>query len=93
MFGLDGSGWINVQLNNKGLAQVRIGQYAQAFVPKGHCAINLQHRDLGYFYATYEFDFTNDNSFVEIHATPTSNEALLVPNLPDNFEWHYKPVK
>src|SRR6266568_8306392 len=49
LYGLDGSGRINVKLNGKGVAQIHVGYYAQAIVPKGTYQVDLMHRDTADF--------------------------------------------
>ena len=93
LYGLDGSGRINVSLDGKGVAQLNIGRYAQVIVPKGTYQLDLQHLDLARFSSHHQIDLKNSESFLEIRSTQTSNEAELVSRLPDNFERYFKPVK
>ena len=92
MYGLDQTGRINVSLNGKGLTQINIGRYAQVIVPKGTCQVYLVHWDTDKFASQHEFDLTNDESFLEIHAKITSNEANLLSELPEDFEKKFKPI-
>lgn len=93
LYGLDGSGRINVKLNGKGVAQIRIGYYAQVIVPKGSYQVDLTHRDTADFTSHHEIELANAESFLEIHSTMVSNEAILIPALPEDFEKKFKPIK
>lgn len=93
LYGADGSSRINVKLNGKGLGRLNFGQYAQVIVPKGKCRVDMQHLDLVRFSSQRWLDLNEAESFVEIYATPTSNEAKLVPALPADFEKKYEPIQ
>jgi hypothetical protein len=93
LYGADGSSRINVKLNGKGLGRLNFGQYAQVIVPKGKCQVSMQHLDLVHFSSERWLDLNDSESFVEIYATPTSNEAKTVPALPPDFEKKYEPIR
>lgn len=93
LFGLDGSGRINVKLDGKGVTQLNIGSYTQLIVPKGSYRVDLTHLDTVTFSSHKQVQFTEPESFLEIHSTPTSNEAKLVPSLPAHFTSDYTPVR
>ena len=93
LYGLDGSGRINVKLNGKGLVQIKVGYYAQAIVPKGSCQVELLHVDRDYYSSQHQIELSEPESFLEIRAVSFSNEARLVSTLPTNFEKKFKPVK
>ena len=93
LYGLDGSSRINVKLNGKGIGQLNLGHYAQVIVPKGKCLFDLQHLDLVHISSQRWLDLNESESFVEIFASPTSNEAKAVPALPPDFENNYKPIQ
>jgi len=86
LYGLDGSGRINVKLNGKGVAQLHNGQYLQVILQKGSYRVDLAHLDMVKFSSKYQIELTNSESFLEIRSTPTSNHAEIVPALPPNFE-------
>jgi hypothetical protein len=92
-YGLDGSGRINVTINGKGLGQIKVGRYAQVIVPKGKCQVDLMHRGMSDCFSQYDFEFSGSESFLEIAATPFSNEANCVSALPKDFEKKYMPIK
>jgi hypothetical protein len=93
LYGLDGSGRINVKLNGKGLVQLKVGYYAQAIVPKGSYQVELLHVDRDYYSSQHQIELSEPESFLEIRAVSFSNEAGLVSTLPPNFEKKFKPVK
>lgn len=93
LYGLDGSGRINVKLNGKGFAQFNIGDYVQAILPKGRYQFNLVHMDFVKFSSQHQIDLTNAESFLEIKATPTANQVQMLPTLPVDFETKFKIVK
>jgi hypothetical protein len=89
LFGLDGSGRINVSVDGKGIGLIGIGKYAQVIIPKGKHQVDLVHLDLGLFPSHHDIDLTDPVSFLEIFATPTSNRAFLISDLPPNFTAKY----
>jgi hypothetical protein len=91
-YGLDGSGRINVNLNGQGVAQVKIGQYAQVVVPHGQYQVDLAHMDIATFSSHHQIELRDPVSFLEIFATPTANEAFLVSRPPSDFDEKFKPV-
>ena len=92
LYGADGSSRINVKLNGKGLGQLNFGQYAEVIMPKGKCRVDMQHLDMFRFSSVRWLDLNDPESFVEIFATPTSNEAKLCPELPPDFETKYEGI-
>lgn len=92
MFGIDGSGRINVLLNGKGVTQLNIGQYAQLILPRGNYQLGLVHRDLKDFESQHQVELVNPESFVEVYATVTSNQAKVISALPEGFVGKFKPV-
>jgi hypothetical protein len=92
LYGLDGSGRINVRLNGRGVAQIKVGYYAQVMMPKGACRVNLVHRDREDYATEHEVELTGPETFLEIGAISFSNRAKIVSTLPDDFENKFKPV-
>jgi hypothetical protein len=93
LYGLDGTGRINVKLNGKGVAQLKVGSYAQVIVPRGSYEVGLLHVDRDYYSTQHQIELTEPESYLEIRAIAFSNEARLVPELPPNFVKKFKPVK
>ena len=93
LYGLDGSGRINVKLNGKGLTQLKVGYYAQVIVPRGTYEVGLLHVDRDYYSTLHQIELTEPESYLEVRALGFSNEAKLVSALPPNFEKKFKPVK
>ena len=93
LYGLDGSGRINVRLNGRGVAQIKVGHYAQVIVPKGSYRVDLLHVDREYYASQHQIELNEPESFLEVRAISFSNEANLVPALPADFEKKFKPVK
>ncbi|MDB6124831.1 MAG: hypothetical protein JWQ71_3824 [Pedosphaera sp.] len=92
-FGIDGTGRINVKLNDKGVAQLNIGRYTQVIVPKGKYQVDLEHLDMFHFTSQHQIELVKPESFLMIYATPTSNKAELLSTLPQDFEQKYRPVE
>ncbi len=92
LYGLDGSGRINVTLDGKGLAQMSIGRYAQVITSVGQHEIDLAHFDIGPFRSHHSIELSAPESFLKIYATPVGNEIDLVPVLPQDFEKKFKPI-
>jgi hypothetical protein len=93
LYGLDGSGRINVKLNGQGVAQLKVGYYAQVIVPRGSYQVELLHVDRDYYSSQHQIDLSEPESFLEVRAISFSNEVRLVSTLPPNFEKKFKPVK
>ena len=92
-YGLDGSGRINVKLNGQGVAQLKIGQFAQVVVPLGQYQVDLEHMDTATFTSHHQIELRDPVSFLEIFATPTANKAYLVSRPPPGFDEKFKPVE
>jgi hypothetical protein len=93
LYGLDGTGRINVKLNGQGVAQLKVGYYAQLIVPKGSYRVDLLHVDRDYYSSQHQIELSEPESFLEIRAISFSNEARLVSTLPPDFGKKFKPVK
>ncbi len=87
------TGRINVKLNEKEIANLNIGQYAEVVMPRGGCQVDLVHWDVANFYSQHIVELKGPESFLEVRATPTANQARIVPELPRNFEKRFKPVR
>src|SRR5258705_5987192 len=74
LYKIDGSGRINVKLNGQGVAQLKIGHYAQVIVPKGRYKIELTHRDMADITSDHNIEFRDSESFVEIYSNPLSTQ-------------------
>ena len=89
MFGLDGSGKLNVFLEETPLASLNIGDYVQVMLPEGERFVTLSHEDLGTMISTHTFVAEGDRVFVRVYATITSNGLQVVeapPDFPSDFE-------
>jgi hypothetical protein len=93
LYGLDGSGRINVKLNGQGVAQLKVGYYAQVIIPRGNYRVDLLHVDRDYYSSQHQIELSDPESFLEIRVFSFSNEARLVSTLPPNFVKKFKPVK
>jgi hypothetical protein len=93
LYGLDGSGRVNVRLDGKGVAQLKVGYYAQVIVPRGNHEVGLLHVDRDYYSTQHEIELTEPEAYLEVRALGFSNEARLVSALPPDFEKKFKPVK
>lgn len=91
-YGIDGTGRMNVTLDGRGVAQLKIGQYAQLFVSKGHHEIELVHRDIRHFGSHHSVQLNAPETFLRIRATLNANKVELVSVLPQDFEKRFKPV-
>jgi hypothetical protein len=91
-YGLDGSGRINVRLNGQGVGQVNLHRYAKLIVPKGKYDVELVHLDMTKFTSHHQIELTESESYLQIFATPTSNRAYLVTQLPPDFAEKFKPI-
>ena len=91
-YGLDGSGRINVRLNGQGVGQLNVHRYARLIVPKGKYDVELVHLDIAKFTSNHQMELTETESYLQIFATPTSNEAYLVTHLPSDFAQKFKSI-
>jgi hypothetical protein len=92
LFGIDGSGRINVKLDGKGVAQLNIGRYAQVITSKGQHQVELLHLDVVHFRSHHSIALSAPESFLRIYATSLGNKIELVPELPPEFEKRFKPI-
>jgi predicted small lipoprotein YifL len=88
-YGMDGSGKINIYLNEKALGQLKIGQYVVVEMPPGEHRVDLLHKDIGNFSSIHTLQVKHNEQYVKIYAKLTSNGLEVVPK-PDNFENRYK---
>ncbi len=93
LFGMDESREINVKMNGRSITKLGPGRYAQVIVPNGIFQVDLVHWDIKRFSSKQRIEFNGSESFLQIHATTTANEAQLVPQLPPDFERKFQPVK
>lgn len=91
MYGLDGSGKINIHHNGKGVGQLKIGQYVILSVEEGSHNIDLLHKDIVNFDSTHQLLVSDSPTYLKIYAKVTSNGAEIVSK-PDNFESKFKPA-
>lgn len=91
MYGMDGSGKINIHLNGKGVGQLRIGEYVILDVAKGAHKLDLLHVDLMTFKSSHDLEIAKDEEYVKIYAKMTSNGVEIVEK-PVDFEAKFKPA-
>lgn len=91
MFGLDGSGKLNVFVGETPLASLNIGDYVQVMLPEGEHFVTLAHEDLGTMISTHAFVAEGDRVFVRVYSTMTSN-GLQVVEAPSDFLGDFKPA-
>lgn len=82
MYGVDNTGRVNITLNGKAVGGPNIGEYIQVQIPRGKHQVGLTHLDLFEFRSSHELDATADPLYVEVKATPTSNDMLVHKSLP-----------
>jgi hypothetical protein len=82
MYGPDNTGRINIWLNGKAVGGPDIGEYIQVQVPKGKLQLTLVHLDGIEFKSTHELQAADRLLFVEVRATPISNDIEVHKNLP-----------
>lgn len=91
LYGLDGSGKINIHQNGKGVGQLKIGQYVVLTVKEGSHIIGLLHKDLVNFSSTHTVSVSGSPTYLKIYAKVTSNGAEIVSR-PEGFESKFKPA-
>ena len=92
-YGIDRTGHINVWLNGQGVGKVKMHRYVQLIVPKGLYDVELVHLDMAKFTSHHQINLTEPESYLQIFATPTSNEAFLVSRPPPDFAEKFKPMR
>jgi hypothetical protein len=92
LHGIDKTGRLNVTLDGKGVAQLDLGEYVQIIVPQGKHEVNLEHRDMALFRSKHDVEFPKPETYLKVRATPVSNEALVVPELPAQFDVKFRPA-
>lgn len=90
LYGMDGSGKINVHLDGKGVGQLRIGEYVILDVTKGMHKIDLLHVDMMSFKSTHDVEVEQDEEYAKVYAKMTSNGIEIVEK-PKDFESRFKP--
>jgi hypothetical protein len=85
MYGIDGSGKINVSLDGKGVGRLSIGRYVVVETSIGSHTVDLAHRDMMIFDSTHELEVPNQLTFVRIYSKVTSN-GLEITERPEDFE-------
>ena len=92
LHGIDNTGRLNVSMDGKGVGQINIGEYVQVIVPQGKHEVSLEHRDMFMFRSKHDVEFTRPETFLKVRATPVSNEAKVVPELPEQFDVKFRPA-
>lgn len=92
LYGIDGSGKINISLDNKGIGRLSIGQYVIVETTLGMHTIDLEHRDILLFRSSHTILITENNNFLQIYSTPASNGADITEK-PESLESTYSPIK
>ncbi len=90
--GLDGSGKINVLLNDTALGSLNINKYVQIFLNQGSYEVNLAHRDTIIFETNHIIHVGKKDLYIKIYSKSTSNTCKKVNELPENFSKRYKPI-
>jgi hypothetical protein len=85
LFGIDGSGVINIHIDGKGVGQLAIGKYVVVQLDKGVHKLELAHRDVGIMASSHEIHLTDSIQYLKIYAKVSSNGAEVV-NKPEKFE-------
>ena len=92
LFGLDGSGKLNIFLADKNLASLEIGTYVQLMLPHGEYDVTIAHLDIATFTSAHILAVTGEEVFVEVFAKTTSNGLEVVEELPADFAEDYRPA-
>jgi hypothetical protein len=92
IYGLDGSGKINVKLNGKALGSLKIHNYVQIYLDGGSYDLILAHWDMVTFESKYQINIGGDNVYIQVYSQPTSTAYQLVSELPEKFAQKYTPI-
>lgn len=86
MYSIDGSGKINISIDNKGAGQLRIGRFIVLALERGNHKIQLHHRDVFNFKSNHLININNPVNYLKIYSKISSNGAEIVDQKPDNFD-------
>ncbi len=92
LYGMDGSGKINVSLDGKGLCRLSIGEYVIVETLPGKHTIDLEHRDMALFKSSCTISADEKINYVQVFATPASNVAEITAK-PESFKKSYSAIK
>ena len=86
------SGTINIKLNQKHVATLKIGRFVQVNILPGEYDLYLDHWDIVHWKSDYKLSVDNSATFVKVFAKLTSTGYEVVSALPEEFERDYKPA-
>jgi hypothetical protein len=92
LYGLDGSGKINVILAGKNVASLQICAYVQLFVDPGQYDLLLAHRDMATFESRHRLRVQGDAVFVKVYSQPISTDFEIVDALAADFSSRFRPA-
>ncbi|GEM_PF-1946183 len=92
LYGLDGSGKINVTLAERNVASLQIGTYVQLFMDPGQYNLVLAHRDMATFESKHRLRVQGDAVFVKVYSQPMSTDFDIVNALPTEFTRDFRPA-
>jgi len=78
LYGLDGTGKLNVSTDGRSVGQLDIGEYVVLTANRGKHKIDLEHWDLFHFSSAHEITVEDRQIFLRVKAKATSNEAVVV---------------
>lgn len=81
LYGIDGSGRINLYLDGDSVGQLKINEYVILNLEPGLHRIKLVHKDLMEFTSYHEIDSKADNTFVKLYSKPISNGVDILDNV------------
>lgn len=88
--GLDGSGKINIMINDKNVASLKNGRYVQLFLPSNSYDVRLSHWDLLTFNTDHKINIGKEDVYIKVYSKATSTDYMIVNSLPEDFELKYK---
>jgi len=92
LYGIDGSGKINLLLDGKGVCRLSIGEYVVVETTPGNHTIDLEHFDLFFFKSSHTISAIEKEHYIQVYATPVSNVAEITTK-PLDFETSYGAIK
>lgn len=90
LYGLDGSGKINIKINKKDLASLKINDYVQIFLARDDYELYLVHKDVMDFKSNYKLKIDKEEVFVKVYSQPFSTDYKIVDQLPADFKREYR---
>lgn len=90
---IDNTARLNIWIDDKGLGQIRPGEYVVIDLTKGAYQFKILHLDMVNIRSNHNMEIDNTTTIIEVKPTITSNKVTIKNILPSNFEKFRYAVK